>query len=114
MEFVNIVVENPWSGRPDQPQPAQGPERTQRCAGDEIGRALDVFEGDDGIGAIVITGSEKAFAAGADIGAMAEFSYMDAYKGDYITRNWERVKLVANLSSQPLPASPLEVETNLQ
>ncbi|MBC9073556.1 enoyl-CoA hydratase [Thauera sp. CAU 1555] len=59
---------------------------------DEIGHALDGFEADEGIGAIVITGSEKAFAAGADIGAMANFSYMDAYKGDYITRNWERVK----------------------
>ncbi|THF61726.1 enoyl-CoA hydratase [Pseudothauera rhizosphaerae] len=59
---------------------------------DEIGHALDGFEADEGIGAVVITGSEKAFAAGADIGAMAGFSYMDAYKGDYITRNWERVK----------------------
>lgn len=59
---------------------------------DEVGKALDAFEADENIGAIVITGSEKAFAAGADIGAMAEFSYMDAYKGDYITRNWERVK----------------------
>ncbi|ATE58670.1 enoyl-CoA hydratase [Thauera sinica] len=58
----------------------------------EIGTALDGFEADDGIGAIVITGSEKAFAAGADIGAMASFSYMDAYKNEYITRNWERVK----------------------
>ena len=59
---------------------------------DEVGAALDQFEQDENIGAIVITGSEKAFAAGADIGAMASFSYMDAYKGDYITRNWERVK----------------------
>ncbi|MGL1833179.1 enoyl-CoA hydratase [Rhodocyclaceae bacterium SMB388] len=59
---------------------------------DEVGQALDVFEADENIGAIVITGSDKAFAAGADIGAMASFSYMDAYKGDYITRNWERVK----------------------
>ena len=59
---------------------------------DEIGHALDAYEADENIGAILITGSEKAFAAGADIGAMAEFSYMDAYKGDYITRNWERVK----------------------
>jgi enoyl-CoA hydratase len=59
---------------------------------DEMGRALDAFEADEGIGAIVITGSEKAFAAGADIGAMANFSYMDAYLGDYITRNWERIK----------------------
>ena len=59
---------------------------------DELGHALDVFEADEGIGAIVITGSEKDFAAGADIAAMANFSYMDAYKGNYITRNWERVK----------------------
>ncbi len=59
---------------------------------DEVGRALDTFEADEAIGAIVITGSDKAFAAGADIAAMAGFSYMDAYKGDYITRNWERVK----------------------
>mgnify|MGYP001189014723 FL=1 len=59
---------------------------------DEIGAALDAFEADENIGAMVITGSEKAFAAGADIGAMASFSYMDAYKGDYISRNWERVK----------------------
>lgn len=59
---------------------------------DEISQALDAFESDESIGAIVITGSDKAFAAGADIGAMASFSYMDAYKNDYITRNWERVK----------------------
>ena len=58
----------------------------------EITAALNGFEADDNIGAIVITGSEKAFAAGADIGAMASFSYMDAYKNEYITRNWERVK----------------------
>lgn len=59
---------------------------------DELGAAFSAFEEDDGIGAIVITGSEKAFAAGADIGAMATFSYMDAYLSDYITRNWERVR----------------------
>ena len=58
----------------------------------ELGAALDAFETDESIGCIIITGSEKAFAAGADIGAMAGFSYMDAYRGDYITRNWERVK----------------------
>ncbi|KIF81062.1 enoyl-CoA hydratase [Noviherbaspirillum autotrophicum] len=59
---------------------------------DELARALDAFEADENIGCIVITGSDKAFAAGADIAAMAGFSYMDAYKGDYITRNWERLK----------------------
>ncbi|HNJ77551.1 MAG TPA: enoyl-CoA hydratase [Azospira sp.] len=59
---------------------------------EEMKSALDAFEADEGIGCIVITGSEKAFAAGADITAMKDFSYMDAYKNDYITRNWERVK----------------------
>jgi len=58
----------------------------------ELAQALDAFESDAGIGCIVITGSEKAFAAGADIGMMKDYSYMDAYKGDYITKNWERVK----------------------
>ncbi|WP_431289911.1 enoyl-CoA hydratase [Burkholderia cepacia] len=59
---------------------------------DELGDALKAFDADDGIGAIVVTGSEKAFAAGADIGMMATYSYMDAYRGDYITRNWETVR----------------------
>ena len=60
----------------------------------ELGAALQAFDADAGIGCIVITGSEKAFAAGADIGAMAKLSYMDAYKGDFITRNWEAIRLV--------------------
>ncbi|KFG94924.1 enoyl-CoA hydratase [Burkholderia paludis] len=59
---------------------------------DELGEALKAFDADDGIGAIVVTGSEKAFAAGADIGMMATYSYMDVYRGDYITRNWETVR----------------------
>lgn len=59
---------------------------------DELGKALDAFEADENIGAIVITGSEKAFAAGADIQQMKSYDYMDCYKTDYITRNWERVK----------------------
>ena len=59
---------------------------------DELGDALKAFDADDGIGAIVVTGSEKAFAAGADIGMMATYSYMDAYRGDYITRNGETVR----------------------
>ncbi|HMM54146.1 MAG TPA: enoyl-CoA hydratase [Candidatus Desulfobacillus sp.] len=59
---------------------------------DELGDALGRFEADEAIGAIVITGSEKAFAAGADIVAMSGWNYMDVYKPDYITRNWERVK----------------------
>ena len=61
---------------------------------DELGLALTSFDSDDNIGCIVITGSEKAFAAGADIGAMASYTYMDVFKGEYITRNWETVRRV--------------------
>jgi enoyl-CoA hydratase len=61
---------------------------------DELGAALLGFDADEGIGAIVITGSEKAFAAGADIAAMAKWSYMDVYKSEYITRNWETIRRV--------------------
>ena len=57
----------------------------------ELGEALAGFEADDGIGAMVITGSEKAFAAGADITEMKDKSYMDVYKQDFITDNWEKV-----------------------
>lgn len=57
---------------------------------DELNEALDAFEADSGIGAIVITGSEKAFAAGADIKEMQSQSYMDAYLGDFIGK-WEKV-----------------------
>jgi len=61
---------------------------------DELGAALLAFDADEGIGCIVITGSDKAFAAGADIGAMAGYGFMDAYLGDYITRNWETVRRI--------------------
>ncbi|MFZ5566834.1 MAG: enoyl-CoA hydratase [Pseudomonadota bacterium] len=61
---------------------------------DELGAALQTFDADPAIGCMVITGSEKAFAAGADIGAMASYSFADAYKGDYITRNWERIRSI--------------------
>lgn len=61
---------------------------------DELGAALLAFDADDGIGAMVITGSEKAFAAGADIGAMREWSYMDVFKSEFISRNWETLRRV--------------------
>ena len=57
---------------------------------DELNEALDSFEANDGIGAIVVTGSEKAFAAGADIKEMQAKTYMEAYKGDFIA-SWERI-----------------------
>ena len=61
---------------------------------DELGTALLAFDADEGIGAIVVTGGEKAFAAGADIGAMSKWTYMDVYKSEYITRNWETIRKV--------------------
>ena len=60
----------------------------------ELGAALKAFDADDSIGCMILTGSEKAFAAGADIGAMASYTFADVYKGDYITRNWEAVRSV--------------------
>jgi len=56
----------------------------------EVNAALDGFEADEAIGCIVITGSEKAFAAGADIKEMQAKSFMDAYLGDFLT-DWDRV-----------------------
>jgi enoyl-CoA hydratase len=58
----------------------------------ELAKALYAFDADDGVGCIVITGNEKAFAAGADIAAMKDFGYMDAYRQNYITRDWEHLK----------------------
>ena len=60
----------------------------------ELGEALATFDADEAIGAMVITGSDKAFAAGADIGAMKDRSFRDVYMGQYITRNWERLRSV--------------------
>ena len=57
----------------------------------ELASALDAFEGDGNIGCVVVTGSDKAFAAGADIKAMKEKSYMDVFKEDFITAEWERI-----------------------
>jgi enoyl-CoA hydratase len=61
---------------------------------DELGHALKAFDADEAIGCMILTGSEKAFAAGADIGAMASYGFADVYKGDYITRNWETIRSV--------------------
>ena len=61
---------------------------------DELGAALKAFDADPAIGCMIVTGSEKAFAAGADIGAMASYGFADVYKGDYITRNWETIRSV--------------------
>jgi enoyl-CoA hydratase len=61
---------------------------------DELGHALMQFDADDAVGVVVLTGGDKAFAAGADIGAMRTWSYMDVFKSDYIGRNWQTIRHV--------------------
>src|ERR1700752_2668055 len=60
----------------------------------ELGQALTGFGADDNIGAIVITGGDKAVAAGADIKAMKDWGYMDVYRADYTTAEWETVNYI--------------------
>jgi enoyl-CoA hydratase len=93
MSYQNILVETHDSvglirlNRPD----ALNALNSQLIA--ELNEALDGFEADDAIGCIVLTGSEKAFAAGADIKEMQSKSYMDTYMGDFIGK-WERITTV--------------------
>jgi enoyl-CoA hydratase len=60
----------------------------------ELGQALNELEADSGIGAIVLTGSEKAFAAGADIKEMKDRGFVDVLVSDFITNGWERISTV--------------------
>ena len=60
----------------------------------ELGEALKAFDADEAIGCIIVTGSERAFAAGAEIAAMAKYTFADVYKGDFITRNWETIRSI--------------------
>jgi enoyl-CoA hydratase len=60
----------------------------------ELGTALKAFDADEAIGCMILTGSERAFAAGADIGAMGSFTFADVYKNDYITRDWETIRSI--------------------
>lgn len=89
MTFDNILVETQGKvglitlNRPKALN-ALSPELTK-----ELGLALDEFENHPAIAVVVITGSEKAFAAGADIKAMKDMSFMDMYKADFITNTWE-------------------------
>src|SRR3990167_9101222 len=61
---------------------------------DALGTALLDFDANRAIGAIVITGSDKAFAAGADIAAMADWTYQDVVRDQFVTRNWETIRQV--------------------
>jgi enoyl-CoA hydratase len=61
---------------------------------DELVAALEIFDADEAIRCIVLTGSEKAFAAGADISMMANYSYMDVFKSNFIARNWSAITAI--------------------
>jgi enoyl-CoA hydratase len=61
---------------------------------DALGEALGAFDADDGIGCIVLTGGDQAFAAGADIAAIAKYGFAEAFGGELITRNWETIRSV--------------------
>jgi enoyl-CoA hydratase len=61
---------------------------------DSLAGALQCFDSDDNIAAIIITGNEKAFAAGMDIGGAKDMSYADVVNSNFITRNWEALRSV--------------------
>jgi enoyl-CoA hydratase len=61
---------------------------------DELGQALLAFDTDDAIGAMIITGNERAFAAGADVTAMADRTFLEVYNSQFITRNWETIRQI--------------------
>ncbi len=90
MAYQNILVEKKGAvgivtlNRPD------ALNALNKALMDELTLALDEYEADDNVHCIVVTGSQKAFAAGADIKEMQPKSYMDVYKEDFITANWER------------------------
>lgn len=61
---------------------------------DELVAALEAFDADESVGCTVLTGSEKAFAAGVDISMMAGYSYMDVFKSNYLGTNWSRLSQI--------------------
>ena len=60
----------------------------------ELGQALKDFDANPAIGCMILIGSDKAFAAGADIGVMASYTFSDVYREDYITRDWETIRSI--------------------
>ncbi|MEN9538011.1 MAG: hypothetical protein RLZZ126_246 [Pseudomonadota bacterium] len=92
-EFINVRTEAGKVGVIQLSRPKQLNALSQALM-EELGAALLAFDADPAIGCMVLTGNEKACAAGADIGAMATYSFADVYKSDYITKNWETIRQV--------------------
>jgi enoyl-CoA hydratase len=90
MAYHNIIAEKQGSVGVITLNRPQAMNALNEALVDEMAKALDDFEADDGVGCIVIAGSEKAFAAGADIKEMQSKGFIDAFLDDFITRNWER------------------------
>ena len=90
--LIQIRTEGPVGiitlDRPKQLNALNGPLMVQ------LGDALKAFDANPDIGCMIITGSEKSFAAGADIGAMATYTVADVYNNDYITRDWETIRSI--------------------
>ncbi len=90
--LIQIRTEGPVGiitlDRPKQLNALNGPLMVQ------LGDALKAFDANPDIGCMIITGSEKSFAAGADIGAMATYTFADVYNNDYITRDWETIRSI--------------------
>ncbi len=91
MAYANIVVETRGPVGLITLNRPQAMNALNQALMNELSAAVDAFEADAAVGCMVITGSEKAFAAGADIKEMQPKGYMDVYLGDFITANWERV-----------------------
>lgn len=91
VEYANIVVERQGPVGVVRLNRPQALNALNAALVAELGRAFDDLEGDEQIAAIILTGNDKAFAAGADIKEMAEKTYIEAYAEDFITRGWERV-----------------------
>lgn len=92
MAYEHILVDTRDGGvglatlhRPDALNALSGPLM------DELGEAMAAFDANDSIGAMVLTGSDKAFAAGADIKEMQSKTFAEVYGGGFITRNWEGI-----------------------
>jgi enoyl-CoA hydratase len=93
MAYANVIVETHGAVgliRLNRPQALNA---LSAALMEDLDAALEAFEADSAIGAIVLTGSEKAFAAGADIKEMQDKTFVDAFLGDFISK-WERLTRV--------------------